>query len=339
MNRIARLTACAALVLAVSPSISWAQARDSLRLVGSSTVYPFASAVAEHFGKGGKFKTPVVESTGTGGGFKLFCSGVAIDTPDINDASRPMTDSEKKTCASNNVGKVQELRIGLDGIVVAQAKASKPFDLTLDQLYRAVAKTVPVSGKLVANPYKNWSDIDPALPKRPISILGPGVNHGTRDAFVELVMAPACEKSPLIKALPAADAKKACATVREDGAWIDVSEDYAMIMGKLKNDKNAVGVFTYSYIDQNKDKIQASKIEGVAATLDTIASGDYPMSRPLFIYVKTAHIGSVPGLAEFVQEFVSDKAAGNEGYLVDKGLIAAPAKILKAQQLLAKSLK
>ena len=339
MRKITRLAMTfVAIGVAAVPSLSLAQARDSLRLVGSSTVFPFASTVAERFGKGGKFKTPVVESTGTGGGFKLFCSGAGIDTPDINDASRPMTDSEKKACDAKSVGKVVEIKFGFDGIVVGQNKANKPMDLTLDQLYRAVAKTVPVNGKLVPNPYKSWSDIDPSLPKRPIAIFGPATNHGTRDAFVELVMAPACEKSPVVKALSADEAKKTCSLVREDSAWTDVSEDYAVIMGKLKNDKNAMAVFTFYYVDQNRDKIQASKIDNIAPSVDTIASGDYPMSRPLFIYVKTSHIGSVPGLAEFVQEFVSDKAAGKEGYLIDKGLVASPAKILKASQAVAKTL-
>ncbi|MBS0374780.1 MAG: substrate-binding domain-containing protein [Proteobacteria bacterium] len=330
------LAAAAALAtLVAGPALG--EARDSVRVVGSSTVYPFSSAVAERFGKGGKFKTPVVESTGTGGGFKLFCAGAGVDSPDINDASRPMTDAEKASCAAAQVGAVEEFRIGYDGIVVAATKGAS-FDLSREQLYLAVAKSVVVGGKIVPNPYKNWSDIDAKLPKRPIVVLGPAPNHGTRDAFVELVMDPSCEKFAEIKALAKDEMKKTCQTVREDGSWTDVSADYAVIMGKLKNDKSAVGVFTFSYVDQNRDKISAAKVDGVAASLETISSGQYPISRPLFIYVKKSHVGVIPGLAEFVQEFVSDKAGGKEGYLVDKGLVPAPAKELKAQQAAAKAL-
>ncbi|MBS0396748.1 MAG: substrate-binding domain-containing protein, partial [Proteobacteria bacterium] len=274
------LRTLAALALAAPAALPAAAAgRDAIQIVGSSTVYPFSSAVAERFGKGGKFKTPVVESTGTGGGFKLFCAGAGADTPDINDASRPITAAEKQGCAANGVTGIEEFRIGYDGIVAAATKGAS-FDLTRDQLYRAVAKTVSVGGKLVPNPYRNWSDIDPKLPKRPIVVLGPAPNHGTRDAFVELVMDPACEKVAEIKALSKDEAKKTCQTVREDGAWTDVSADYAVIMGKLKSDRNAVGVFTFSYVDQNRDKISAAKIDGVAASLETISSGQYPVSRP-----------------------------------------------------------
>jgi phosphate transport system substrate-binding protein len=331
------LAAAAALAATVAAMPALGEARDTIHIVGSSTVYPFSSTVAERFGKGGKFKTPVVESTGTGGGFKLFCSGEGVDSPDINDASRPITDAEKASCAQAGVTPI-EFRVGYDGIVIAASKAAKGFDVTREQLYRAVAKTVAVGGKLVANPFKTWSDVDPKLPKRAIAIYGPAPNHGTRDAFVELVMDPACDKVAEVKALPKDDVKKTCQTVREDGVWTDVSEDYAVIMGKLKNDANAIGVFTFSYIDQNRDKIQAAKVDGIAASLETISSGQYPISRPLFIYVKKGHVGVIPGLAEFVQEFVSDKAGGKEGYLADKGLIPAPAKELKAQQAAAKAL-
>ncbi len=327
----------AALVSAAVALPALGEPRDTVHIVGSSTVYPFSSAVAEHFGKLGKFKTPVVESTGTGGGFKLFCSGAGVDSPDINDASRPMTDAEKAICTAAGVTTVNEFRVGYDGIVVAATKGAS-FDLSREQLYRAVAKTVAVDGKLVPNPYKTWSDIDPKLPKRAIVIYGPAPNHGTRDAFLELVMDPACDKVPEIKALPKDDVKKTCQTVREDGLWTDVAADYAVIMGKLKNDKNAVGVFTFSYVDQNRDKIQAAKVDGIAPSLETISAGTYPISRPLFIYVKKSHVGVIPGLAEFVQEFVSDKAGGKEGYLVDKGLVPSPAKELKAQQSAAKAL-
>jgi len=330
--------ATAGALLLVGASAHAAEARDTISVVGSSTVYPFSSTVAEHFGKNGKFKTPVVESNGTGGGFKLFCAGVGPQTPDINDASRPMTDAEKTLCAGNGVKAVQEIRIGYDGIVVASAKGAS-FDITREQLYKAIAKNVGVNGKLEANPYKMWSDIDAKLPKRPIHIFGPASNHGTRDALNELVMIPMCEEDPVMKAMAKPDRDKECKLVREDGAWVDVAADYAVLMGKLKNDRTAIGVFTFSYVDQNKDKISAAKVDGIGASMDTIASGKYPISRPLFIYVKKDHLGVIPGLSDFVKEFVSNKAAGSDGYLIDKGLVPAPAKELKAQQAIAASLK
>jgi phosphate transport system substrate-binding protein len=318
--------------------MAFAQARDMVTVVGSSTVYPFSSAVAENFGKNGRFKTPIVESTGTGGGFKLFCSGAALQTPDINNASRPITDGEKEACAKNGVAKVDEIRVGYDGIILAGGAKSKGFDISLNQLWRASAKQVPVGGKWVANPYKRWRDIDPKLPNKAILLYGPAPNHGTRDAFVELVMDPSCQHSAEYASIAKEDQKKTCQVVREDGAWTDVSEDYGLIMGKLAADEQAMAIFTFSYLDQNRDKIRAATINGVAASLATISSGQYPISRPLFIYVKQAHVGVVPGLAEFVQEFVSARAAGPDGYLADKGLIPMPPKELLVQQALAKAL-
>lgn len=337
MLRVPSTLAVATAVLAALASGA-AGARDNVQVTGSSTVYPFATTVAEALGKGGKFKTPVVESTGTGNGFKLFCSGVSAETPDINDASRPISDSERELCKKNGVNDIAEIRIGYDGIILAGDAKQAAFNVTREQIWRAVAKTVPVGGKWVANPYKNWNDIDPKLPKRALAIFGPAPNHGTRDAFRELVMDPACEKTPEAAALPADERKKTCGQVREDGVWTDVSEDYALVMGKLKGNPTAVAVFTYSYLEQNRDKIKASTVDGIAASLETIADGKYPISRPLFIYVKQAHIGVIPGLAEFVAEFVSDKAAGQDGYLVDKGLIPMPKKELEAQRAAAKAL-
>jgi phosphate transport system substrate-binding protein len=336
-----RLPACllaAFALLLAAPAAPGAEPRDHVIVVGSSTVYPFATAVAESVGRSRRWKTPVVESTGTGGGFKLFCSGVGIATPDVNDASRPITDAELASCAQNGVTEVEGLRIGSDGIVIATSRQAPAFDVTRDQLYRAVAKSVPVDGQLVSNPYRRWRDLDPGLPDRPIAVPGPAPNHGTRDAFVALVMVPACEKYREIKALPAERRKRACQPVREDGAWTDVSGDYAVLMGKLVNDPGAVGVFTYGYLDQNRDKIQAAKVDGVAPTAESIAAATYPIARPLFIYVKTAHVAAVPGLAEFVQEFVSDKAAGPDGYLADKGLTPMPKAALEAERAKARAL-
>jgi phosphate transport system substrate-binding protein len=315
-----------------------AQSRDHITIAGSSTVFPFSSTVAETFARAGRFKAPVVESTGTGGGFKVFCSGVGAGTTDINDASRPITDAEKDQCAKNGVTAINEIRVGYDGIILAGIASAKSFDVTLEQLWLATAKVVPVGGKWVPNPFKRWSDISPKLPNKTILVYGPAPNHGTRDAFVDLVMDPSCQHSPLYAALAKDDQKKTCQTVREDGAWVDVSEDYALIMGKLAGDSSAMAVFTFSYLDQNRSKIKASTVNGVAASLETISSGQYPISRPLFIYVKRAHVGLIPGLAEFAQEYVSARAAGKEGYLADKGLIPMPAKELAAQQAIAKSL-
>ncbi len=303
-----------------------------ITVVGSSTVYPFAAKVAEVFGSTGKWKTPVIESTGTGGGFKMFCRGVGIGTPDINSASRPITDDERAMCAKNGVRSIVGIRIGSDGIIIASGKRSTPFDVTRDQLYRAVAQNVVLNGKLVANPYRRWNEIDPTLPNRLIVIFGPAPNHGTRDAFAALVLAPACERVPEITAMSKDEQKRACQTVREDGAWIDVTGDYSILLKKLSDDPVAVAVLTFSYLDQNHDRIQAAKVDGISPTRESIGAWKYPIARPLFIYVKAAHVGSVPGLAEFVQEFVSDKAAGKEGYLADQGLGPTPSAWLSVEQ-------
>ncbi|CAA7616670.1 ABC-type phosphate transport system [Candidatus Terasakiella magnetica] len=333
---LSRTLAVAALAMVATAGA--AQARDQIRIVGSSTVYPFSTAVAEQFGKGGKFKTPVVESTGTGGGMRLFCSGVGETFPDITNASRRITTSELEACAKNGVTGITEVMIGYDGIVAINAKGGPKFVLTRDQMYKATAKDIPVGGKLVPNPYKSWSDIDPSLPKEPILVYGPAPNHGTRDAYVELVLDPACEKQPEIKALDKDAKKKACQAVREDGAWVEVSENYTVIQQKITANPAALGVITFSYIDQNADKIQAATMDGVTASFETIASGKYPVSRPLFFYVKKQHAGMVPGIKEYLAEFTAEKTWGKEGYLVDKGLIAAPDAQRKEQAANAKNL-
>jgi phosphate transport system substrate-binding protein len=309
-----------------------ADGRDRLRIVGSSTVFPFATTVAETFGRSGRWKTPVVESTGTGAGFKIFCSGAGLDTPDINDASRPMTDTERQTCARNGVTGILALRIGYDGIVVASSRQATHFDLSRSELYRAVAKKVVFDGRLIDNPYHRWSDIDPRLPNRPISVLGPAPNHGTRDTFVALVMLPTCEQLPQIKALPRDEQTVACQAVREDGAWTDISGDYSLLVERLAADKSAVGIFTLAYLDQNRDRIQAARIDGVAPTAAAVSAWTYPMSRPIFVYVKTVHVGAIPGLVEFVREFVSERAAGRDGYLVGKGLTPLPTAWLELER-------
>jgi phosphate transport system substrate-binding protein len=336
-----KLTVASVVAAAVTAAVAYAQAgRDYIYIVGSSTVYPFATTVAEQFGKATKFKTPKVESTGTGGGFKLFCSGVGVQYPDIADASRRVKNTEIDTCAKNGVKDIAEVVIGYDGIVFASARQEKPLTLTREQIYKAIAKQVPKDGKLVPNPYKRWNEIDPSLPADEIVVYGPASNHGTRDALVELVMDPVCEKFPEIKAITDEALKKAaCQAVREDGPYIEISENYTITMQKLLASPHAVGILTFSYLDQNGDKIQGATVDGQKPTLATIASGKYPVSRPLFFYVKKAHVGTIPGIKEYITEFTSEKAIGQEGYLADKGLIPMPDAKRKEERANALNLK
>ena len=322
-----RLEACALLVALVAPLS--AQARDQIRIVGSSTVYPFSTIVAEQLGRGGKFKTPIVESTGTGGGFKLFCAGVGVDSPDIENASRRITKSEQDLCAQNGVKDIAEIKIGYDGIVVANSKKSPRQAFTLRQLFMALAKQVPgPNGQLQANPYKTWKDVDPSLPDVRIEVLGPPPTSGTRDAFAELVMEGGCKTFPELKALKEKsedEFKKVCHGLREDGAYIEAGENDNLIVQKLVANPKAFGIFGYSFLEENHDKIQGSTIGGVAPEYDSIAQGRYPVSRPLFVYVKIAHVSSIPGIREFIAEFTSEKAMGEDGYLAERGLIPGPA--------------
>ena len=324
-NKLA-VAALAGLVMA-APAI--AEARDQIRIVGSSTVFPFSTAVAEAFGRSTSFKTPVVESTGSGGGMKLFCAGVGTEHPDITNASRRMKKSEFETCTKNGIT-VTEVKVGFDGIVLANSKDAKPLSLTKKEIFLALAKTVPVNGKLVANPYKMWSDIDPSLPKVKIEVLGPPPTSGTRDAFVELVMDEAAEEFPEIKALDKDAFKVAAQSMREDGAFVEAGENDNLIVQKLEANPDAVGIFGFSFLDQNADKLQGSTVDGVAPEFENIASGKYGVSRSLYFYVKQEHVGTIPGIKEYVAEFTSEKAWGNDGYLVEKGLIPLPAADRKA---------
>jgi phosphate transport system substrate-binding protein len=322
MNRLMMTAAAAALVAFAAAD---AQARDQIRIVGSSTVFPFSTAVAEQFGQKSGLKTPVVESTGTGGGMKLFCAGVGEQHPDITNASRQIKKSEVEGCAKNGVAEITEVKIGFDGIVLANSKQHKPFALTEKEIFLALAKQVPVNGQLAANPYTTWNQINPALPAEKIEVLGPPPTSGTRDAFVELVMDRACEEIPEIKALSDANAKKAaCQTVREDGVYIDAGENDNLIVQKLEANPAALGIFGFSFLDQNIDKLQGSTIQGVEPTFENIADGKYPIARSIFFYVKNAHAGVIPGMREYVAEFTSEAAMGDEGYLTDKGLIPLP---------------
>ncbi|MEQ8505785.1 MAG: PstS family phosphate ABC transporter substrate-binding protein [Rhodospirillales bacterium] len=303
-----------------------AEARDQIRIVGSSTVFPFSTAVAEQFGKTTKFKTPVVESTGSGGGLKLFCAGIGAQHPDMTNASRRIKKSEVERCAKNGVTDVVEVKVGYDGIVIANSKASPQMKITREQLFLALAKDVPAGeGKLIPNPNKTWKDVDASLPDIKIEVLGPPPTSGTRDAFAELGLEGGCKKIGWIKAMKKTDKKKykaVCHSVREDGAYVEAGENDVLIVRKLEANPNAFGVFGYSFLDQNADKIQGSLVDGKAPTFEAISDGSYPVSRPLYFYVKKAHVGSIPGMKEYVAEFTSEKAFGPDGYLGDKGLIS-----------------
>lgn len=313
--------------LAVIATVAFAGqaiARDQIRIVGSSTVFPFATTVAETFGNKGAFKTPVVESTGSGGGLKLFCSGIGDEHPDITNASRRIKKSEVEKCAKAGITEITEVKVGFDGIVLANSKSTAPIKLTKKQIFMALAKDVPMDGKMVPNPYKTWKDVDPSLPDTKIEVLGPPPTSGTRDAFVELAMEGGAKKFPSLKALRKADKKafKAIAhTVREDGAYIEAGENDNLIVQKLVANPDAIGVFGYSFLDQNADRIQGGVIGGVEPTFENISGGKYGISRSLFFYVKVAHVGKVPGIKEFITEFTSEDAFGEFGYLSEKGLI------------------
>ncbi len=304
-----------------------AAAREQIHIVGSSTVFPFSTTVAERFGKKTSFKTPVVESTGSGGGLKLFCQGVGERTPDITNSSRRIKASEVELCASNGVAEIVEVQIGFDGIVLANSKQAERIELTLKQIFLALAKEVPVDGRLVPNPYKNWSDVDPSLPNRRIEVLGPPPTSGTRDAFVEVAMEGGAKKLPVLAVLKKenkSEFKRVAHSIREDGAYIEAGENDNLIIQKLEANPTALGIFGFSFLDQNEDKIQGSIVDGAEPTFDNIADGEYAISRSLYFYVKKAHVGTVRGLQEFVNEFTSDNASGEEGYLADKGLIPLP---------------
>ena len=321
------LSAAAVLALSVAcAGTANAQARDQIRVVGSSTVFPFTTAVAEAFGKGGKFKTPVVESTGTGGGMKLFCAGVGPAHPDMTNASRRIKKSEVEQCAANGVQQITELKVGFDGIVVASSKQAKHADFTTEQLWKALAKDVPVDGKMVPNPYKRWSEIDPSLPNTAIEVLGPPPTSGTRDAFNELVMEAGCHKVEAVKAAITDEKarQKACMALREDGAYVEAGENDNLIVQKLGANPNAFGVFGYSFLDQNRDKLQAANVNGTVPTYENITSGKYPVSRSLYVYIKSAHVDVIPGIRELIAEYTAERAMGEEGYLADKGLISLP---------------
>ncbi|MEN8233060.1 MAG: PstS family phosphate ABC transporter substrate-binding protein [Thermodesulfobacteriota bacterium] len=307
-----------------------AVARDYVSIVGSSTVYPFATVVAEQFGRTTRFKTPKIESTGSGGGLKLFCGGVGIEHPDITNASRRIKISEVDRCQKNGINDIIEVKIGYDGIVLASSKKNPPLKLSLKDIFLALAQDIPDPAgteKLIPNPYKKWSDVNPSLPATKIEVLGPPPTSGTRDAFVELAMEGGCKTFDWIKTIKKKDKrqyKSICHTVREDGPFIEAGENDNLIVQKLAANPNALGIFGFSFLDQNTDKIQGSIIDEHEPTFESIADGEYPVSRPLYFYVKKAHINVIPGIKQYLEEFTDDKAWGEDGYLADRGMIPMP---------------
>jgi len=322
---VKKLILCAAIAATISNAN--AAGRDTISIVGSSTVYPFATVVAETYGKKTGENTPKIESTGSGGGMKLFCSGDGIDTPDITNASRRMKKSEFDQCHQNGVTNITEALIGFDGIVIANSNAAAQLELTRKDIFLALAKDVPASDgseTLVPNPNTTWKDINASLPAIRIEVLGPPPTSGTRDAFAELALEGGCKKIEWIKAMKKKDKpryKAICHSVREDGAYIEAGENDNLIVQKLIKNADALGVFGFSFLEENADKIQGSLIDGMIPEFESIASGEYPVSRPLYFYIKNSHVGKVPGILEFATEFMSEDASGEEGYLLDRGLI------------------
>lgn len=314
------LISASVLVMTLS---SAAHARDYINVVGSSTVYPFATVVAERFGKS-EFNTPKIEATGSGGGLKLFCSGIGVDTPDITNSSRRMKASEYKQCQDNGVTDVVEVLIGYDGIAFANSIDAEQLDLELRDIFLALAKQVPNpdgSETLVENPYIMWSDVNDTLPDIDIEVLGPPPTSGTRDAFAELAMEGGCKTFDFITSFEKSKFKAVCHSMREDGAYVEAGENDNLIVQKLQANEDAVGIFGYSFLEQNDDLVQSSIVSGVEAEFEAIAEGDYPISRPLYFYVKKQHVGTVPGIEEFLTEFTEESTWNEDGYLADKGMI------------------
>jgi ABC-type phosphate transport system, periplasmic component len=315
-----------AIVAATVSFAGVAQARDQIRIVGSSTVFPYTQAVAEQFAASTGGAAPVVESTGTGGGMKIFCAGVGVDQADITGASRAMKKSEFEDCQKNGVTSVTEVLLGYDGLSIAHARSGTSFPLTKAQIFQALASKVEVNGEIVDNPYKMWNEIDASFPATAITVFGPPPTSGTRDAFVELVMHAGCDAFPAIKALGKDEKAEVCERMRQDGPFIEAGENDNLIVQRLEADSNALGIFGYSFLYENTDKLVGVPVDGVAPTTETIADGSYAVSRPLFVYIKNAHRGVIPGLEEFVTEYTSEEAFGEGGYLSERGLIPLSAE-------------
>ncbi len=329
-----RISTAALATLAVLSFAGAAQARDQVKIAGSSTVLPFANVVAEQFGKANpKFKTPIVESGGSSAGLKTFCAGVGETTIDIANSSRPIKSTEVEACKAAGVADIMEVKIGYDGIVFASSTKAASFAFEPKHLYLALARDVPQGGKLVANPYTNWKQIDASFPDQEIRLFIPGEKHGTREVFEEKVMSVGCKDFAEVKALADDKARHAaCVSVRKDGRSVDIDGDYTETLARIQSTPTGIGVFGLSFYEQNRDKVKVAPVSGVVPSVDAIATGKYPVSRPLFFYVKKAHMGAIPGLKEYVDFFLSDRMVGPEGAAVDKGLIPMPAAELKAQR-------
>ena len=313
------------LAAVMAATMGTAQARDQVRIVGSSTVFPFASYVAEELGATTKWPTPVIESTGSGGGMKLFCEGNGLDTPDITNASRRMKPSEFERCQENGVTDITEAMVGYDGIAFAQSNTNDAVSLTREQIALALLEKVPQDGELVDNPYMKWSDIDASLPAREIRVYGPPTTSGTRDAFEELVLEAVTEEMD-------AFGGEGYTNIRKDGAYIDAGENDNLIVQKLQNDVDAFGIFGYSFLEENADKLAGADIDGVSPEPEAIGSGDYPVSRSLWFYIKNSHADDVPAMGEYVELFMSDKMISDLGYLKGIGLIPMPQDLLSEWQ-------
>jgi phosphate transport system substrate-binding protein len=370
------VTAVAVAVFSGGAATVQAAVRDNISIVGSSTVYPFATVVAERFGRSTNFKTPKIEATGSGGGLKLFCKGVGANTPDVTNSSRRIKKSEYDDCQRNGVTEIVEVLVGYDGIALANAKSAPVFKMSLKDVYLALAKDIPgPDGKLIANPNKTWKDVNANLPAINIEVLGPPPTSGPRDAFAELAMGGGAKKIADLKTLrdlsadqvdeikaamaklglpagvyAALEEKKGKApkgkdlfktvayAIREDGAYIEAGENDNLIVQKLDANPNAIGIFGFSFLEENGDKVHGSEVDGVVPTFDSISSGDYPISRPLYFYIKRAHVGKIPGIQEYAVEFTSEKAMGEDGYLIDKGLIPLSEDELKKVEADVKAL-
>jgi phosphate transport system substrate-binding protein len=315
-----------ALAMTVALTATVGHARDQIRVVGSSTVFPYSQAVAEEFSNKTGSAAPVVESTGTGGGMKLFCAGIGEAHPDITGASRAMKSSEFADCEKNGVTDITEVLVGYDGLTIAMSRSAGDLDLTKAQLFLALAAEVPVNGAMVANPYKTWNEIDASLPATPILVYGPPPTSGTRDAFVELAMHAGCEQLDFVKngGFDSKWVSDNCSRMRQDGPFVEAGENDNLIVQRLAADPNALGIFGYSFLFENTDKLKAASVGGVQPTEETIVSFEYTIARPIFFYIKNAHRGVIPGLNEFVAEYTSDAAMGAGGYLQERGLTPLP---------------
>ncbi len=328
-RRFPKLVLAGCLTMLLGNPLSAQLGRDYVYIVGSSTVYPFSTIVAERFGRSTRFRTPKVESTGSGGGFKLFCDGIGVEFPDISNASRRIKRSELEACVANGVTGIVEIKIGYDGIVFANALRGRDVTLTRKDIFLALASSVPVAGstELVPNPHRFWSDVRADLPRDRIEVLGPPTTSATRDEFVELAMQDGCRQFDWLRALESSDPERfrvICHTIREDGAYVEAGENDNLIVHKLLANPRAFGIFGFSYLDQNADKLKAAAIDDIMPSFDAIAGLEYPLSRPLYFYVKKDHVAMIPGLRGFLAELTSERALGDDGYLLDRGLINLP---------------